>query len=320
MTAVYHFLGVPFGYILRFLYETICFQNYALSIILLTLIARLFMLPTTIHQQKSTAKTQRIQSKVRKIQQKYAGDQRKIQEETQALYSREGYNPMSAGCSTAMIIQFVLLFGLIGAIYYPLSNFLHLPEAEITILTEAVKGLGDSAMEKSSHLSELLVMENINQLRGLEGVSEATYKAIESVDFRFFGLFSLGDVPMNHTDGFHAIWFIPVLATISTLGTSFYSYYKQKQNDPSGGSAAKSMGCMTVFMAVFTIYFVVNYPAGIGVYWITSGLFGLISTIIIGKIYSPNKVLAKLMVEETVERRSRENSIKLVMSDKETNN
>ena len=94
------------------------------------------------------AKTQRMQSKIRKIQTKYAGDQKKIQEETAALYQREGYNPMGTGCAP-MIIQFVILFGLIGAIYYPLSNFLHIPKAEVTALTDAVMKLPAVAGAKS---------------------------------------------------------------------------------------------------------------------------------------------------------------------------
>ena len=320
MTGLYQVLGVPFGYILYFLYHTIAFENYGIAIIMLTFIARLFMLPTTIHQQKGMAKTQRIQAKVRKIQEKYAGDQKRIQEETQALYSREGYNPMNAGCAP-MAVQFLLLFGLIGAIYYPLSNFLHIDDAQIAILTEGLKSLDIGALTKSPHLNELFVIENIKELAFLkeQGLSESVYNTILEIKngghFEFLGI-SLGDIPMNYTDGFHKIWLIPVFSTVTTLATSFYSFFRQKQTN-SNPAAGKSMGCMTIGMAAMSLYFVVRFPAGIGLYWIASGLFGFISTVVIGKIYSPNKVLSKLMVEETVERRSRENSLKLVTAERE---
>ena len=91
MTALYENLGVPFGFLLRLIYDTVGFQNYAISIVLLTLVTRLITIPSTISQQKSMAKTQRIQSKIRRIQTKYAGNQQKIQEETSALYQREGF-------------------------------------------------------------------------------------------------------------------------------------------------------------------------------------------------------------------------------------
>lgn len=320
MTGLYQVLGVPFGFLLRLIYNTFGFQNYAVSIVFLTLVARLVMIPSSIKQQKGMAKTQRMQAKLNKIQEKYAGDRQKIQEETQAFYQREGYNPMNAGCSP-MLIQFALLFGLIGAIYYPLSNFLTgISDAEIKLLTDAVKTLGDSAMSKSTHLSELLVIDKIDQLieMGVPGVSQATFDAIKGINFSFFGLFSLGDVPMNFKDGFHVIWFIPILSTLSTLGSSLYSQIKQRQTG-ANPAAAKSMGCMTVFMAAFSLYFVINYPAGVGIYWISSGIFGLISSIVIGHFYNPKKMIAKMMVDETVERRSREKSIIIAASKNEQN-
>ena len=320
MTGLYEILGVPFGFLLRLIYDTVGFGNYAISIILLTLFARILMIPTTISQQKSMAKTQRIQAKIRKIQAKYAGNQQKIQEETNALYQREGYNPMNAGCAP-MIFQFVLLFGLIGAIYYPLSNFLTgITEAEIKLLSDAVAGLGNSKFANSTHLSELLIIQNINDpaLQNIAGVSESTYEAIKSVNFDFFGLFSLGDVPMNHKQ-IHVIWVIPVLSFLSSFATGLYSQIKQKKSNPAMANNPM-MGCMTLGMPLFSLYFVVNYPAGIGIYWIASSIFGFLTTVIIGHFYNPKKMIAKLMVDETIERRSKENNTKLMAKNKENHN
>ncbi len=320
MTGLYEILGVPFGFLLRLIYDTVGFGNYAISIILLTLFARLLMIPSTISQQKGMAKTQRIQAKIRKIQAKYAGNQQKIQEETTALYQREGYNPMNAGCAP-MIFQFVLLFGLIGAIYYPLSHFLTgVTDAEIKLLSDAVATLGNSKFANSTHLSELLIIQNINDpaLQNIAGVSEKTYEAIRSVNFDFFGLFSLGDVPMNHKK-IHVIWLIPVLSFLSSMATSLYSQIKQKKTNPAM-SNNPMMGCMTFGMPLFSLYFVVNYPAGIGIYWIASSLFGFLTTVIIGHFYNPKKMIAKLMVDETVERRSKENNTKLMAKNKENHN
>ncbi len=320
MTGLYEILGVPFGFLLRIIYDTIGFGNYAISIVLLTLFARILMIPTSITQQKGMAKTQRIQAKIRKIQAKYAGNQQKIQEETTALYQREGYNPMNAGCAP-MIFQFVLLFGLIGAIYYPLSNFLTgISDAEIKLLSDAVANLGNSKFANSTHLSELLIIQNINDpaLQNIAGVSEATYEAIKGVNFDFFGLFSLGDIPMNHKE-LHVIWVIPVLSFLSSFATGLYSQIKQKKSNPAMANNPM-MGCMTLGMPLFSLYFVVNYPAGIGIYWIASSIFGFLSTVIIGHFYNPKKMIAKLMVDETIERRSKENNTKLMAKNKENHN
>ncbi len=313
MTALYEILGVPFGFLLRLIYDTVGFQNYAISIVLLTLVTRLITIPSTISQQKGMAKTQRIQSKIRRIQAKYAGNQQKIQEETSALYQREGYNPMNAGC-TPMLFQFILLFGLIGAIYYPLSNFLTgITEAEIKLLSDAVAKISSSKFATSSHLAELLIIQNIDQLQGIPGVSQATYDAIANVNFDFFGLFSLGDVPKGH--GLHVIWAIPVLSFLSSLATGIYSHIKQKKSNPAMANNP-TMGCMMFGMPLFSLYFVVNYPAGIGIYWIASSIFSFIITVVVGHFYSPKKTIAKIMVDETVARRSKENNTKLIAANK----
>ena len=106
MDAIYTTLGIPFGYVLRFIFEAV--DNYGLALILFTLFARLLMIPTSIYQTKGTVKTQRLQPKIRRINAKYKGDQKKIQEETQALYQRVlsalSITP-SSGRSRSMIQQ-----------------------------------------------------------------------------------------------------------------------------------------------------------------------------------------------------------------------
>lgn len=320
MTFLYDILGVPFGFLLRVIYDTVGLQNYAFAIVFLTLLARLLMIPTSISQQKGMAKTQRMQAKIRKIQTKYAGNQQKIQEETSALYQREGYNPMGAGCAP-MIPQFLVLFGLIGAIYYPLSHFLRIPEAEITELVSFLEMIPGLDMSKASAIqSELYVMGYIEQIKELvadgtivlKNTAPATLDAISAVDFELFGL-SLGDIPMNHKgDWLHPIWLIPVLSFVSSMATGLYSQMKQKKNNPTMANNAMMTGCMTFGMPLFSLYFVVSFPAGIGIYWIASSIFGFITTVIIGHFYSPKKVMAKLMVDETIEHRSKENYLKKI--------
>ncbi len=318
MTGLYEILGVPFGFALKLIYESIGLGNYALSIILLTLLSRLLMVPSSISQQKGMAKTQRMQAKIRKIQEKYQGDQRRIQEETQNLYQREGYNPMNAGCGP-MIFQFVLLFGLIGAIYYPLSNFLGIAETEVTALVNAVGTLSASTTN-TSIIKELMVIKHIGTLEEmflagqLQGVTEATINAIKDINFTVFGI-SLGEVPSEHKT-VSVVWIVPALSFLSSMLTGVHSMIKQKKTNPATANNPM-MGCMMLGMPLLSLWFVINYPIGIGVYWIASSVFGFISTVLIGHFYSPKKTLAKLMIEETVERRSKEENIKLIAANKD---
>ena len=190
---------------------------------------------------------------------------------------------MNAGC-TPMLFQFVILFGLIGAIYYPLSHFLTgITDDEIKILSAAVAKIDSSKFANSTHLAELLIIQNIDKLQGLPGVSQATYEAIASVNFDFFDLFSLGDIPMGHKFP-HVIWIIPVLSFLSSFATGLYSQMKQKKQNPTMANNPM-MGCMTLFMPLFSLYFVVNYPAGIGIYWIISSVMQIVQQFIITKFF-----------------------------------
>lgn len=323
MTALYEILGVPFGFLLRAIYQI--FPSYAVSIVLLTLITRLILIPSTIGQQKNTAKTQRMQSKIRKIQTKYQGNQQKIQEETTALYNREGYNPMNMGCAP-LIFQFVILFGLIGAIYYPLSNFLSVSDSEIEVLKNALSVVQGKDYTAASIQNELHIVANISKIKELavsdpsilKGVSDLTLDSISGINFKLFGGLSMGDIPKNFSFP-SLIWIIPVLSFLSSLASGVYSMIRQKQTNPTMGKNP-SMGCMTLGMPILSLVFVISYPAGIGVYWIASSLFGFITTVIIGQIYSPNKTLARVMVEETTERRSKEENTKKMVENRANNN
>ena len=52
------------------------------------------------------------------------------------------------------------------------------------------------------------------------------------------------------------------------------------------------------------------FPAGVGVYWIISNILSFIQQVVLTNLYSPKKVIAQQMVDETVLRRSRENNVK----------
>ncbi len=304
------FLYSIFGFLLRALYQWV--GNYGLALILLTLFARILMLPMSIKQQKSTAKMQRLQSKVRKIQQQYAGDQKKIQEETQALYSREGTNPMSMGC-LPLVLQLPIIYGLIGAIYHPLKYVLDIPDAQIQTLTKALSGVVE-VTTKNSRTIELLIIEHIKELAG--SVPEAVYAKISSFDFRFLGI-SLGQVPsVKHPD---ILWLVPILSFVTQMASSLVMYARQKEQNPEM-SKNPSMGCMTFGMPLFSLYFTFQFPVGIGIYWIASSVIAFVQMLALNYIFSPKKATTKLLIEETVQRRSREQNLKRVAERKNTQN
>jgi len=304
MNQLYEILGIPFGFILTLVYNVV--HNYGLALIIFTFISRLLMLPSSITQQKSQAKTQRLQPKIRKIQAKYAGNQQKIQEETQALYQREGQNPMNMGCSS-MALQFPIMFGLIGAIYNPLRYPLGLSKEAVETLKEGAAAVFPDLFKNDMRSSHSFIIEHIAGLK--DYVAAADFTKISEFNFKFLGM-ELGATPMTG-DPKWLYWLVPISSFLATMASSLYTYFRQRQTNPETAKNPMT-GCMTFGMPLFSLFIAFQFPVGIGIYWTAGSVFSFIQTIILSKTHSPQKMQAKLMIEDAIQRRSREENLKKV--------
>ncbi|MGJ7913706.1 YidC family membrane integrase SpoIIIJ [Neobacillus sp. LXY-1] len=92
--------------------------SYGWSIIVVTIIIRLVILPLMIKQTKSSKAMQALQPEMLKLKEKYSSKDQKtqqtLQQETMALYQKHGVNPM-AGCFP-LLIQMPILIGFYHAI------------------------------------------------------------------------------------------------------------------------------------------------------------------------------------------------------------
>lgn len=319
----YEYISPIFGYIMLAIYKFAGgVGGYGLALILFTILARTITLPTTISQQKGMAKQQRLAPKIRRIQEKYAGNQQKIQEETQALYQREGYNPMSAGC-LPMLIQMPIIIGLFGVMYNPLRYALGLDVEQINIIQEIFVSFAKASPDES--ISSLIkdgyeryypmyIIQHFDSFKAsLVSSGKVSAEAINAISefvaekkFEFFGL-ELGVKP-NFKEP-NKYWAIPILSGITSFTQSFIMQAQQKKLNPTMAKNPAN-GCMTIFMPLMSVYFTFLFPSGIGIYWIVSNIYSTIQSYVLKKFRGPQVEIAKLMVKETVERRSRENSIK----------
>ncbi|GHH98123.1 YidC family membrane integrase SpoIIIJ [Neobacillus kokaensis] len=92
--------------------------SYGLSIIVVTILIRLVILPLMIKQTKSSKAMQALQPEMKALREKYSSKdqktQQKLQQETMALFQKHGVNPM-AGCFP-LIVQMPILIGFYHAI------------------------------------------------------------------------------------------------------------------------------------------------------------------------------------------------------------
>ncbi|MGG1572804.1 YidC family membrane integrase SpoIIIJ [Fictibacillus sp. NRS-1165] len=93
-------------------------NNYGLSIVVVTILIRLALLPLMIQQTRSSKAMQAIQPELQKLREKYsskdANTQQKLQQETMQLFQSQGVNPL-AGC-LPLLIQMPILLGFYHAI------------------------------------------------------------------------------------------------------------------------------------------------------------------------------------------------------------
>lgn len=97
---------IPFYNVLIF-FAWLANGSVGWSIVLLTVLIRLVLLPSSIKAAKSATKMQTLQPKMNEIKEKYKGDQKKQNEEMMRLYKEEGASPF--GACLPLLIQLPIL-------------------------------------------------------------------------------------------------------------------------------------------------------------------------------------------------------------------
>lgn len=307
---IYNIFSYPFGYVIAFLYH-IFNDNYLMAILFFAIIIKLILLPSSISQQKNQAKSKRMQKRINQIKERYKDDQKKQNEAMQEFYQKEGFSSMSNGCG-ALFIQFFIIMGLYGAIYKPLTYILRIDriygKGTIEKLTNAVSAFSKATSGRARNYNEITVLKYVDQLQNAHtGVNPKVFPVLHDFAQHFNAVgFNFGDIPrqLMHTE--HLIVLIPILSFAFAMLSSIYSLVRMKRMNDQSQSSMMSMGCMMLFMPLISLWLAFEFPVGIGVYWAFNSLLGLIQMIILDRIYTPEKVIAEIMVDETNVRRQKE--------------
>lgn len=114
---------------------------------------------------------------------------------------------------------------------------------------------------------------------------ESVRKAAEDFNYEVFGL-SLGIIPKWNDLSV----LIPVISAVLQLACTIISQRYSKKNNPAAANLGGGMKIMFYAMPLFSLWIGFSYPAGLGLYWIYSSLFALIQTIVLNKVYTPERV------------------------------
>jgi YidC/Oxa1 family membrane protein insertase len=236
---------------------------YALgfSIIVLTIILRIFMWPLTASQIKMSRKMQELSPELKKLKEKYGSDSRKLQEETMLLYRKHNLNPFGSCVPTIIML---LLF---PALYGVFQTFVSPDRQEII-----------------KRFNDVLYFDFLR----LKALSDPT----------FFGL-PLGKSPASLWQETPFILAIPLLTAILQFFQSkmmFPNPKTQSNNEPLVGVQEKKSKQKTdnvqkakepdfqsvlqtqmIYLIPLTIGFAAyNFPIGLSLYWNTFTVFAMI--------------------------------------------
>ncbi len=305
-------IGYPLGWIMWLAY-TIC-NNYALSIVIFTLITKILLFPLSVKTQKNSAAMAAFSPKLEQLKKKYGNNQQKLQEATMELYAEENINPMSS--CLPMFIQFPILYGIFDVVYRPITHILRASSDAVAKATEICKniaGYGDQSA--FSNRPELYIMQAIadpNVTDQFMSLPEGLYDQLKDFDTTLFGFIDLNLTPSFHpeggwTAGAVGLVVIAFMSGITQLIMTLYSNARQKKLNPEAAKQMGSMNIMLYTMPIFSIWVAFSFPAGVGFYWGINAIFSFLSNIILNKIYTPEYV-AELIEKDKKKKKNKKKS------------
>ena len=220
---------------------------WVLSIVLLTILVRIAIIPLFLKQIRSSRAMQAIQPEMRKIQEKYKGkkdqvSRQKMMEETQALQRKHKVSPF-ASC-LPMLVQMPVLFGMYRAI---------IAVSSISAGTYTYRG------EATDHLGPLTA-----------SVSE------EIVNSTVFG------VPLSHTlresFGQPSVVAVFVAAIVLMVALQFFSMrlsFSRNMPDMGDNPMAQSQRTMMYIMPAMFIVSGAFFQMGVVIYTVTASFWAL---------------------------------------------
>ena len=267
------------GWILAWIYGAV--GNFGVSIIILTLMIRIVLLPLGIKQIKSMGAMQAIQPKIKEIQKKYKGNKQKAQEETMKLYKEAGVNPLG-GC-LPLLLQFPILIAMYAVIRPPQL-------VPATVSDELVYEIHNNHLPVESALFEDVTLHqnlwflgmNLQCSAAQSGkqaiVTSADRKPVKpnttirnanGAPLPFDATTGDGKLDCGSTTVDKIPYFVLLVVMV---GTTFYQQRQMQRASPPGAASGQQQQILKFMPLMFGI-FGYTFPSGLTLYWTVSNLW-----------------------------------------------
>jgi len=305
-------------------------NNYALTIIIFTILIKVAVLPLNVKSRRSTMRMSALQPQLQKLQEKYKDDQEKLSQKMQELYRKEGVSPMG-GCLPMIISMFVLF-----AMFYALRafadtqlvtqflTFYHHPEIDPRTLAEPFLWIRNFWMPDTPFAS---FMPDVNSLRfvTLEVWNEVSAnlaaagtipQALNFADNAAMTAF-INDVvtPFVASEAYAPyVAAIPGLENLSILGLIRFTIFKEgngwfvlpllsmgtqilmqkltMQGSQMDPSQASTQKTMIYVMLFMSLYFCASYNSAFALYWVVGNIYAIIEQLGMNKYFKTQELKA----------------------------
>ena len=223
------------------------------------------------------------------IQKKYRDKPDKQQEELMKL-QEQGYKP-TAGCMP-MLVNFLVMFGVIEVVYRPLQRIFHIGADALPAAGEALTTLGISfttVTRDTNIIAQVIAGEStVTSCFTPDQVSTITEFGQH---MEFFGI-DLTRVPQYSLAAENLPLLIFPVLDIETILISTHISMKA-----SGQQMQGSMKLTMYMMPLMYLFFCFTVPCAFSLYYVVSNILMTVQSIIMKKIYDPEKVKAEVLAE-----------------------
>jgi YidC/Oxa1 family membrane protein insertase len=220
--------------------------GWGLSIILLTITVRLVLLPLTLKQVTSMQRLQVLAPEMRAIQAKYREDKQRQQQEMMKFYRENRVNPLASCLPLAFQLPFFI------SLYYMLRKDLKL---------DMCPGIEGFAASQHTDIAQVTCSQ----------FGDSAYAAAHHITVSDPSFLFIPDLTAKATGAVLIV--LIVLYVASQLASGLLSSASMDRNQ-----RMIMLGLPIVFVA-----FIINFPAGLMLYWITTNCWTIVQQLIVRK-------------------------------------
>jgi YidC/Oxa1 family membrane protein insertase len=248
-----------FANILAWFYSLI--PNFAVSIILLTLLVMIIVTPLTLKGTRSMMIMQQLQPEMRKIQQKYKDDRQKQNEELLKFYKENDISPLG-GCLPLLVQAPVFI------VLYQVLHGLTMRQPDLGFSTGWVSGqlgIGTNPVPTVPDIERTFDPAYVNHNSNLyQDLSNTTQMSA-------FGLDLSESASKALSQGIvHALPYLVLIAIVAVTG---FVQQRQIQGRNTNAQVNPQQQMIMKIMPVFLPVISFTLPAGLVIYFATSNLF-----------------------------------------------